>query len=95
MKRGLLIAAGVIGLVFTLSACDPTDSGSQPWNDAPIDKSKFNNGVADGSAFIVNMPDGFSNLAVKCINGAAIITTYHGTSSYAAITVAEGSALCK
>lgn len=94
--RKYLVASVITLSVLGLSACgDLTDKQTQAYNDAPVDKSKFHNGIADGPAFIVNNPDGFSNLAVKCINGTAIITAFHGNSAYASVTVAENSALCK
>jgi hypothetical protein len=96
MSRNRILAGlGVVAAVLMLSACDPTDSGSQPWNDAPVDKTKFNSGVADGPAFIVSMPDGFSNFAVKCVGGTAFISAYHGSGSYASVSVVPGSTLCK
>lgn len=101
MKMRNKIGAGLalVGVVFALSACDPTDSGSQPWNDAAVDKSKGSSGVMNGPAVIVNMPDGFSNVSYKCVKNpdgtwTMFSTVYHKGASYAALAVTPNAALC-
>lgn len=101
IRNATLGAAGLVSLVLVLSAnsCDKTDSASQPFNDAPVDKSKGSNGVIEGGAVIVNMPDGFNNVAYKCVKNpdgswTMFTTTYHSKSPYGSIAVTEHAVLC-
>lgn len=82
-NRAMLVAAvPVVVAVAVLSSCagpGSTNKHAQPWNDAPVV------GSADvGPAHIVAMPDGFNNLAWKCIKGthSGFVVTYHGDSRY-------------
>ena len=98
--RSILIALASAVLVVSVSACGrATDSQNQPFNDAPIDKSKGNSGLQDGPGVIVNMPDGFSNVAYKCVKNpdgswTMFSTIYHKGSSYGALTVTSPAPLC-
>lgn len=99
MSRRIAAGAAVVGAMLALTACDPTDSGSQPWNDAPVDKSVGSAGVQAGPAVVVNMPDGFNNMAYKCVKNpdgtfTMFVTTYHGQSAYGSVTVVQNAALC-
>jgi hypothetical protein len=103
MRNSKRRAAGALalglGVVLALSACDPTDSGSQPFNDAPVDKSVGSGGVQSGPGVIVNMPDGFNNVVYKCVKNpdgtwTMFTTLYHSTSAYGAVAVTEHAALC-
>ena len=71
MKNKIVIAAGVVALALTMSACS-WESFTEPFKDAP--RGKTNEGVAD----LVTMPDGFSNWATKCDHGNRIYAAYHG-----------------
>jgi hypothetical protein len=65
------------GIVVLASGCDLGDKASQPFQDAgrtgTINKEK---------ADIIEMPDGFNNLATKCDHGKRIYVSYHGDSAY-------------
>jgi len=81
MKLKKLIPVGL--LVVTLGACASETHGTK---DAPIDTSLQDN----QAPFIVNMPDTFHNLALKCAGGDLLIShTREG-----APIVAEDNALC-
>ncbi|MET9120005.1 hypothetical protein [Streptomyces sp. NPDC004528] len=70
----------------SLTACGMSDKYTQPWQDAP------RSGTDNGAATIITMPDGFNNLATKCITGTGIRATviYHQDSDYGAVsTVAD------
>lgn len=68
-------------LALTAGACEERGT-----NDAPIDPA-----LADDQApFIVNMPDGYMNLALKCL-GPDLVVAH---TRQAAPTVVPGSPLC-
>jgi hypothetical protein len=97
--RNMVLGLGAAGVVLALTACDPTDSQSQPFNDASVDKSQGKSGVQAGPAVLVNMPDGFNNIAYKCVRNpdgtwTMFSTLYHSTSAYGAVAVTEHAALC-
>ena len=72
-------------IVPTLAGCGKF---VEPYNDAPV------NGQNKGAAEVVNMPDGFSNVATKCDHGNRIYVAYHGDSAYAAIAVVPNDPTC-
>ena len=45
-------------------------------------------------AEIIEMPDGFSNLAHKCDGPNMVYVTYHGDGSYAAVSVVPNDKRC-
>ena len=47
----------------------------------------------DGS--VVNFPDGFTNVAVKCDGPNRVYSAYHGDGKYAAVTVVADDPRCK
>jgi hypothetical protein len=63
MKKIVASCAMVGMLMLTATACRGDDSRGK--GDAPAGKGD------DSKANITNMPDGFSNLAVKCLKGDA------------------------
>lgn len=65
MRRMMVAMAAVVALlVLTAGACE--DRGT---NDAPIDPNLQD----DQAPFIVNMPDGYMNLALKCLGDDLIV----------------------
>lgn len=76
--RWLMVAAPVA--VLSLGAC--SQKAVEPFRDAPTA------GHDNKPAQIIEMPDGFSNLATKCVNGMRYTVAYHGDHSYGAINVA-------
>lgn len=76
------------GLILGLSACDPFsgDKVSEPYRDAPRTAH-----IDSKPAQVIEMPDGFNNLATKCIApGVRGTVVYHADSAYGAVsTVAD------
>jgi hypothetical protein len=66
MKKALTALAATLTVVvlLTASSCDEKGLG-----DAPVGKQD------DRPAYIVNFPDTFANVAIKCANGLGIIST--------------------
>lgn len=82
-------AIGLVGgslAVVMITAAGCGDKNNEPWRDAPRD------GTDGGPAMIVEMPDGFSNLATKCLMvhgryiGIRVTVAYHGDNKYGAIS---------
>lgn len=85
IKRfGALIA---IPAILLLASC--SDKATEPFKDAP--RAGESN---DSPAQVINMPDGFSNLAGKCDGPNYVYTSYHGDSAYAAIAVVKDDPRC-
>lgn len=81
----LFIAAAIITLGFTLTACG---KAAEPYQDA---------GVGDrntGNADVINMPDGFSNVSTKCDHGNRIYVVFHGDSAYGSVAVVAKDPTC-
>lgn len=71
---------GLVGaalLVTTITAC--SDKATEQYKDAP------RNGINKDPALIIEMPDGFSNLATKCIDGVRYTVLFHNNSKYGAV----------
>lgn len=86
MNRKSKIVAGsaaVLLSVGALAACGDFQKALEPYKDAPV-ANRDETGPAD----LINMPDGFSNVAAKCDKGHGIrvYVVYHGDSSYGAVT---------
>lgn len=64
--RRLLGVLGALAAVVLLTAGACEDRGT---GDAPVDRSL----VDDQAPYIVNMPDGFMNLALKCLGDDLIV----------------------
>jgi hypothetical protein len=79
--RRWLTAAVTLALVFSATACSNNDDDSKGMGDAPVaTASTGKKGGDDSPATITNMPDGYINLATKCVAGAppwrAIVGTH-------------------
>lgn len=81
MKRTLIIGA-VMTAGMTLAACGG-DKANEQYQDAP------RSGLDNGPAIVETMPDGFNNVATKCIAGTGIrvAVTFHGDSSYGSVAM--------
>jgi hypothetical protein len=79
---------GVAVALLLLAGCDATGKAAQPFDDAQV--AGHNTGKAD----VINMPDGFSNVATKCDHGNRIYVVYHGDSTYGSITVVAKDPTC-
>lgn len=88
MTRGWAVAAAVAS-ALVLAGCGATTKAGQPFNDAPVSPS-----VDLSAAKIYAMPDGFGNVAVKCVGTTAIATLFHGDALYGSVAISENSALC-
>jgi len=72
-------AATCVALAF-LGACSMSKM-NEPFRDAP--RGSTNSSPAD----VIEMPDGFSNLATKCDHGNRIYVAFHQDAPYGAIAV--------
>jgi PBP1b-binding outer membrane lipoprotein LpoB len=70
LVAGALLLAGVGG-------CASFNKVTQPFKDAPR-SSVVNRTPAD----VIEMPDGFNNVATKCDHGNRIYVSYHGDGTY-------------
>jgi len=78
-----LIAVAAVAAI-TLTGCG-LNKMSQPFNDAPRSANED-----DSAAQIITMPDGFSNLATKCVGGIRYTVAFHNDAAYGAVsTVAD------
>lgn len=88
-KKWIATAVLAVGL-STLAACDSNSKAVQQYNDAPT------TGHNDNSpAEIINMPDGFSNVAFKCVNGHGIYVIFHQDKAYGAVAVVDHDSACR
>lgn len=81
----------VIGLVsgsMALTSCG-MDKAVEPFRDAPRSNIRNSN-----PADIIEMPDGFSNLATKCDHGNRIYVAFKGDANRAAISVVPDDPSC-
>lgn len=76
------IASAVFLSVGALAACGDFQKAMEPYKDAPVGQRD-----ETGPADLINMPDGFSNVAAKCDKGHGIrvYVVYHGDSPYASV----------
>ena len=87
MKRALSIAAILAVVGISSTAC--LDKATQPWQDAPRSGVK-NTDPAD----IIEMPDGFNNLATKCDHGNRLYVSYHGDKAYGFVATVPQDPTC-
>lgn len=81
-----LVVAAVLVAVAVLAGCGKT---TEPFRDAGV--SSVNN----SKAVEVTMPDGFSNMSVKCVApGVLGASAYHGDGNRAAVALVADP-LCK
>jgi hypothetical protein len=75
----------ILGAAVMLAAVALTGCGlnkiSQPFNDAPRSDNEDHS-----AAQVITMPDGFSNLATKCVNGVRYTVAFHNDGAYGAIS---------
>lgn len=84
--RYSLAIAGLCALA--LAGCN-SQKATEQFRDAP--RSAV---VNDQSADVIEMPDGFSNLATKCDHGNRIYVAFHGDSAYASLTAVAHDPSC-
>ena len=84
---GALIGAILVFVAVALPGC--SQKYQEPFKDAPQD------GKHDSTpAKIIEMPDGFSNLASKCVGGVRYTVAYHGDHPYGAVNTLGGDNGC-
>jgi hypothetical protein len=86
-----LLALFMLGLAALLVILLPTAcSGKQleQYNDAPVGVQ--NTGPAD----VINMPDGFSNVATKCDHGNRVYVIFHNDKPYGSVAVVAKDPTC-
>jgi hypothetical protein len=80
----LVVAGGLavtgIALAALVTGCG-LNKISQPFNDAPRSDNEDHS-----AAQVITMPDGFSNLATKCVNGVRYTVAFHNDGEYGAIS---------
>lgn len=84
MKKIIIVGALAAGLLVT--AC--SEKYEEPWKDAPTE------GRNSEPAAVIEMPDGFSNLATKCDNGNRVYVAYKGDQNRAAVAVVPNDPTC-
>jgi hypothetical protein len=82
-RLGAVAACGL--LVFALAGCG---KALEPYNDASV------SGQNKVPAEVVNMPDGFSNVATKCDHGNRLYVAFHGDGDRAALAVVPNDPSC-
>ena len=80
-----MVAAGAVVLGMGLGGCSKF---TEPFKDAPTA------GHNNAPALIIEMPDGFSNVATKCVGDIRYTVTYHNDKPYGAVTTVVDPA-CK
>ena len=75
VKRTVVALAVPVIAVATLAGCG--NKASQPFQDAPRPQQ-----VNSSPAEVIQMPDGFNNLATKCDHHNRIYVSFHGDGSY-------------
>lgn len=89
MNKKWIVAALVAAALSGLSACGQNSKAVQQYNDAPT-KGQNDNSPAQ----IINMPDGFSNVAFKCVRGDGIYVIFHQDKAYGGLTVVDADPAC-
>jgi len=88
MTKGRLVAAcAVAGLLMLATGCG--EKAREPFHDA-----KRGSQTNDSPADVIEMPDGFSNLATKCDHGNRIYVAFHGDNPYGSIAVVPNAEGC-
>jgi hypothetical protein len=84
--RKIAATGGVLVLAAALLAgCGKI---TEPYNDAPVRSQNKQ------PAEVLNMPDGFSNVATKCDHGNRVYVAFHGDSAYGAVAVVANDPSC-
>ena len=89
MTKRQLAVGGVAVLATVLLSANSCEKAAEPFHDAPRGKQ-----TNDSPADVIEMPDGFNNLATKCDHGNRIYVTYHADSPYGAVAVVPNAEGC-
>lgn len=86
---GVGVTVAAVVLAGSLTACfSSTSKAAQPFNDSG------NLGSDQAPAITLAMPDGFNNLAAKCVGHDGVYTSFHSDSAYAAAQVVPNDPNC-
>lgn len=85
MKKRLIAVAAAATLL--LAGC--SQKSQEQFQDAP--RGQTNSVPAD----IIEMPDGFTNVATKCDHGNRVYVAFHNDGSFASIAVVAAAPECK
>jgi hypothetical protein len=82
-KNTAIIAGAVLGGTLLLTGCN--DKLKEPYKDAGVESRN------DQKAVVASMPDGFNNVATKClVPGIRVTVIFHSDSAYGAVdTIAD------
>lgn len=83
IKNPLVVPAVLVAVVITVAATVTGCSGKyvEPYQDAP------RAGTSDSTAAkVIEMPDGFSNLATKCVGDIRYTVVYHFDNPYGSVS---------
>lgn len=83
-KLALVCGIVAVGLVTGAGSCEDDYNEQRGLGDAPVGKAN------DSPAYIVNMPNGYMNVAIRCVGGNGI----YGHTREAAPTVIPNDPLC-
>lgn len=83
----IALVASAAAAALALASCGM--KASEPFRDA--DRGATNSAPAD----VIEMPDGFSNLATKCDHGNRIYVIFKGDDLYGSIAVSPQDPSCK
>lgn len=87
MKRWLIVVVVLASTVlFGAESCDKAE---EPFHDA--DRTDTTN---DDPADVIEMPDGFNNLASKCDGPNRVYVVFHSDSAYGAVAVVPNDPRC-
>jgi hypothetical protein len=84
------IAAAAVLAVLATTAASCGDKANEPFRDSGRTASSNT-----GPAQVIEMPDGFNNVASKCDGTNRVYVTYHGDSAYGSIAVVPNDPRCK
>ena len=79
----------LIPVVAALALAGCSEKAQEPWRDAPTADERN-----DDPAVIIEMPDGFSNMATKCDHGNRVYVAYKGDDNRAALAVVPDDPTC-
>jgi len=86
MNKKWAALAGAAALLTILTGCD--SKAAQPYNDAPV------KGHDNAPATIIYFPDGFSNVARKCVGGDGVYVVFHNDKAYGSTSVVPNDPAC-
>ena len=93
-RSALPLAAVAVVATVTLTGCSLSsvvgNKASEPYQDAPRTST-----VNKAPAEVIEMPDGFSNLATKCDHGNRVYVVFHNNSAYGSVSVVPNDPSCK